>query len=78
MKRIDSLQQQQTSVGKGTNYDDIEDPITRRALMRLESNLKRTNPSTSESHESRYTNSYTLGSLQPTTTDRLSHYSDYS
>ena len=27
------------------NYDQIQDPVTRRALMRLESNLKRTIPS---------------------------------
>lgn len=62
---------------KSMNYDEIQDPITRRALMRLESNLKRTIPSTpptiNNSNENRYTESYTLGSLQPTN-DRLSRY----
>lgn len=62
---------------KPTNYDDIQDPITRRALMRLESNLKRTIPPTN-SNENRYTENYTLGSLQSTSTDRPSRYTDSS
>ena len=65
---------------KSMNYDDIQDPITRRALMRLESNLKRTIPPTTNtlanSNESRYTENYTLGSLQPTSNDRPSRYTD--
>jgi hypothetical protein len=66
---------------KSMNYDEIQDPITRRALMRLESNLKRTIPppptTTHDSNEAWYTNSYTLGSLQPTN-DRVSRYPDSS
>ncbi|CAF0997059.1 unnamed protein product [Adineta ricciae] len=63
---------------KSMNYDEIQDPITRRALMRLESNLKRTiPPPTVDSNEHRYTESYTLGSLQPAS-DRLSRYKDSS
>lgn len=68
---------------KSMNYDDIQDPITRRALMRLESNLKRTIPppqpppttTSNDSNEHWYTESYTLGSLQPAH-DRLSRYND--
>jgi hypothetical protein len=65
---------------KSMNYDEIQDPITRRALMRLESNLKKTIPSTTNnnnSNENWYTENYTLGSLQPTN-DRVSHYTDSS
>ncbi len=63
---------------KSMNYDEVQDPITRRALMRLESNLKRTIPSTTnDSNENWYTESYTLGSLQPSN-DRLSRYNDSS
>lgn len=58
---------------KPNNYDEVQDPITRRALMRLESNLKRTIPSSSSdlSHESSFTNSYTLGSLHSPSDARL-------
>ncbi|UJR15369.1 hypothetical protein I4U23_002317 [Adineta vaga] len=69
---------------KSVNYDEIQDPITRRALMRLESNLKRSIPppppplpATIDSNENWYTESYTLGSLQPTS-DRVSRYTDSS
>ena len=63
---------------KSVNYDDIQDPITRRALMRLESNLKRTTPSTTNtSNDNKYTENYTLGSLQ-SSNDYLSRYPDSS
>jgi len=66
---------------KSMNYDEIQDPITRRALMRLESNLKKTIPSTTNnnnnSNENWYTENYTLGSLQPTN-DHVSRYTDSS
>ncbi|CAF4736667.1 unnamed protein product, partial [Rotaria magnacalcarata] len=59
--------------------DDIQDPITRRALMRLESNLKRTiPPTTNDPNENCYRENYTLGSLQPAPTDRLSRYASAS
>lgn len=65
---------------KPTNYDDIQDPITRRALMRLESNLKRTTPATPSSNtiENRYTENYTVGTIQPTSNDRPSRYTESS
>jgi len=63
-----------------SDYNDIQDPVTRRALMRLDTNLKRTNPSTLNNHqdsnENRFTNSYTLGSLQSNPDPRLLRYPD--
>ncbi|CAM4937193.1 unnamed protein product [Rotaria socialis] len=78
LERFDERSRKLTQT-KSMNYDDIQDPITRRALMRLESNLKRTiPPTTNDPNENCYTENYTLGSLQPAPTDRLSRYASSS
>jgi hypothetical protein len=69
---------------KTATYDEIQDPITRRALMRLDTNLKRTIPSNpppstnTDSNETWYTNSYTLGSLQSNNDTRFTRYPESS
>ncbi|CAM4776618.1 unnamed protein product [Rotaria magnacalcarata] len=78
LERFDERSRKLTQT-KSMNYDDIQDPITRRALMRLESNLKRTiPPTTNDPNENCYRENYTLGSLQPAPTDRLSRYASAS
>ena len=84
LERFDEKSRSLTQ-NNSTNYDQIQDPITRRALMRLDTNLKRTIPSNpppippsvsnTDSNETWYTNSYTLGTLQ---SNNIHRYPDSS